>query len=98
MARRYVRAVDAITRDIISKLTTRIADLEAAVEVNRTMLRDLAQEHAVAAGKTFDATTFELQRAEAINQQREKMASGIDEKESVAATPFVLDLPEVEPA
>ncbi len=88
--------MDAITRDIILKLTTRVADLEAAVEVNRTMLKDLAQEHASATGKTFDAVTFELQRAEAINQQREKMAAPVEVKETDTAAPFVLALPEVE--
>ena len=88
--------VDAITRDIILKLTTRVADLEAAVEVNRTMLKDLAQEQAAATGKNFDAATFDLQRTEAINQQREKMAVGVEEKETTPAAPFVLDLPEVE--
>ena len=89
--------MDAITRDIIMKLTHRVADLEAAVEVNRTMLKQLAQEYAVATGKTFDAATFDLQRAEAFSQQREKMALGEEEKIVTPETPFVLELPEVEP-
>ena len=89
--------MDAITRDIILKLTTRVADLEAAVEVDRALLKEMAQEHALAAGKSFDAVTFELQRAEAFNQQREKKASGVEEKEATPVTPFVLDLPVVEP-
>ncbi len=95
---RYVGPVDAITRDIISKLTTRVADLEAAMEVDRTMLKELAQEHAAATGKTFDPATFDLHRAEAFNQQREKMAIGAEaETPAPAAAAFVLDLPEVEP-
>ena len=89
--------VDAITRDIILKLTTRVADLEAAAEVDRAMLKTLVQEQAVATGKSFDAVTFDLQRAEAFNQQREKMAVSPEEKTTAPATAFVLDLPEVEP-
>ena len=89
--------MDAITRDIILKLTTRVADLEAASEVDRAMLKELAQELATTTGKTFDATLFDLQRAEAFNQQREKMAVGVVEKDAVPVAPFVLDLPEVEP-
>lgn len=89
--------MDAITRDNIMKLTHRVADLEAAVEVNRTMLKQMAQEYALATGKTFDATTFDLQQTEAFSQQREKMAAGEEEKTVTPATPFVLELPEVEP-
>ncbi len=89
--------MDAITRDIILKLTHRVADLEAAVEVNRTMLKQLAQEYATATGKTFDPTTFDLQQAEAFSQQREKMAAGAEEKVAAPEVPFVLELPEVEP-
>ena len=90
--------MDALTRDIISKLTTRIADLEAAAEVDRAMFKELVQEQAVATGKTFDAATFDLQRATAFNQQREKMALGTEEiGATAAAAPFVLDLPVVEP-
>ena len=94
---RYVRAVDAITRDIILKLTTRVADLEAAAEVDRTMLKQLTQEYALATGKSFDATIFDLQRAEAFSQQREKMAVGVETQAAVPEAPFVLDLPEIEP-
>ena len=89
--------MDAITRDIILKLTTRVADLEAAAEVDRTMLKQLAQEYALATGKGFDPATFDLQRAEAFSQQREKMAIGAEETAVVREAPFVLDLPEVEP-
>ncbi len=89
--------MDAITRDIILKLTHRVADLEAAVEVNHAMLKQLTQEYALATGKTFDTTTFDLQRAEAFSQQREKMAAGIEEKVAAPEVPFVLELPEVEP-
>ena len=95
--RRYAGTVDAITRDIILKLTTRIADLEAAVEVDRALLKEMAQEHALANGKSFDAATFDLQRAEAFDQQRAKMAVGVEEKEAAPVAPFVLDLPVVEP-
>ena len=89
--------MDAITRDIISKLTTRVADLEAAAEVDRTMLKALAQEMAATTGKSFDAAIFDLQRAEAFNQQREKMALGTEEKAEAPVAPYVLDLPMVEP-
>lgn len=89
--------MDAITRDIILKLTTRVADLEAAAEVDRAMLKELAQEQAAVTGKSFDAATFELQRVTAFNQQREKMAVGVEEKAAAPVAPFVLDLPEVEP-
>ena len=89
--------MDAITRDIIQKLTTRIADLEAASEVDRIMLKELAQELAATSGKSFDATVFDLQRAVAFTQQREKMAIGVEEKNAEPVAAFVLDLPEVEP-
>ena len=88
--------MDAITRDIIAKLTTRVADLEAAVEVDRTMLKEVMQEQAAAGGKSFDPAVYELQRAEAFNQQREKMALGVEPEAVAVAAPFVLDLPEVE--
>lgn len=89
--------MDAITRDIIAKLTTRVADLEAAAEVDRTMLKELMQEQAAATGKSFDPGVYDLRRAEAFSQQREKMALGVEAVSVVAAAPFVLDLPEVEP-
>lgn len=89
--------MDAITRDIISKLTTRVADLEAAAEVDRTMLKELMQEQAAATGKSFDPATFDLQRTEAFNQQREKKALGVETETTAPAAAFVLDLPEIEP-
>ena len=90
--------MDAITRDIILKLTTRVADLEAAAEVDRAMIKELAHELAAAGGKSFDAATFDLQRSEAFQQQREKKAVGaVEEKAAEPVAPFVLDLPEVEP-
>ena len=90
-----VPRVDTITRDIILKLTTRVANLEAAVEVHHTMMRESAQERAIATNTSFDPAVFELQRAEAINQQREKMALGTEIPETAPGTPVVLDLPEV---
>ncbi len=61
------------------------------------MLKELAQELAATTGKTFDGAVFDLQRAEAFNQQREKKAVGAEETAAVPVAPFVLDLPEVEP-
>ena len=61
------------------------------------MLKELMQEHAAATGKSFDGATFELQRAEAFAQQREKMALGVEAETTAPAAAFVLDLPEVEP-
>ncbi len=87
--------MDTITREIILTLTKRVSDLEAAVEVHRTMLKDITQEHAVAAGKSFDPAAFDLQTADAVVHQREKMAMGVEEKVPTPAAPIVLDLPEV---
>ena len=90
--------MDAITRDIILKLTTRVADLEAAAEVDRAMLKELSHELAGTTGKTFDSAVYDLQRTEAFNQQREKMAlGGVEQTDEVPVAPFVLDLPEVKP-
>ncbi len=87
--------MDAITRDIIVKLTTRVADLEAAVEVNRTMLKEMAQTQAMTTGKTFDPLVFDLQHSEAVAQQREKMTLPVEAATTEPVAPFVLTLPEV---
>lgn len=87
--------VDAITRETILKLTTRIADLEAAMEVHRAMLKETAHEKAVTEGKSFDPAAFDLHRTEALQLQREKMALGTEPAEPLPGTPVVLDLPEV---
>ena len=79
--------MDAITREAILTLTKRVADLEAAVEVHRTMLKEAMHGQAIATGTSFNATAFDTQMTEAVLEQREKMAMGIEE---APATPPVL--------
>ena len=87
--------MDAITREIILKLTARVSELEAAVEVHRTMLKEMTHDQAVATGKSFDPAAFDLQVADAAKKQREKMALGTEETATAPAAPIILDLPEI---
>ena len=79
--------MDAITREAILTLTKRVADLEAAVEVHRATLKEAMHGQAVASGTSFNAAAFDTQMTEAVLEQREKMALGVEE---APATPPVL--------
>ena len=80
--------MDAITREAILTLTKRVADLEAAVEVHRTMLKETMHGQAVASGTSFNAAAFDTQMTEAVLEQREKMALGVEE--APAAPPILV--------
>lgn len=85
--------MDAITRDIILKLTSRVSDLEAAVEVHRSLLKEVMQTQSVAAGTTFIPAAFDLRVTEATLQQREKMASGVEQPAVTVGAPIYLEIP-----
>ena len=79
--------MDAITREAILSLTKRVADLEAAMEVHRAMLKEATHAQASAAGTSFDDAAFDAHVTEAILAQRETTALGA---EPTPATPPVL--------
>ncbi len=89
----YGLRVDAITREIILKLTSRVSDLEAALEVHRGLLKEIMQTQALAAGTTFIPAAFDLRTAEAVVLQREKMAMGITQPEPAVGAPVYLEVP-----
>ena len=86
-----VGGVDAITREAILTLTKRVADLEAAVEVHRTMLKEAMHGQATATGTSFNAAAFDTQMTEAVLEQREKMAMGIEEAPSAPPVLIISD-------
>ena len=86
-----VGAVDAITREAILTLTKRVADLEAAVEVHRTLLKEAMHGQASAAGTSFNAAAFDTQMTEAVLEQREKMAMGVEEVPSAPPVLIISD-------
>ena len=83
--------MDAITREAILHLTKRVADLEAAVEVHRTLLKEAMQGQAVASGTSFNAAAFDTQMTEAILEQREKMALGVEEAPATSPVLIIAD-------
>ena len=83
-----LRAVDAITREAIKTLTKRVADLEAGLEVHKTLIKELSQ---IQHGASFNSAAFDANVTEATLAQRERTALGVEEP--VAATPtFVIPL------
>ena len=85
--------MDAITREAILKLTARVADLEAALEVHRTMFKEIMQAQAILRGTTFIPAAFDLQVAEAVVAQREKMAEGVVPAAPTVGAPIYLEVP-----
>ena len=85
--------MDAITREAILKLTTRVADLEAALEVHRTLLKEIMQAQAMLRNTTFIPAAFDLRVAEAVTQQREKMAEGVTQPAPAVGAPVYLEVP-----
>ena len=85
--------MDAITRESILKLTTRVADLEAALEVHRTLLKEIMQAQAILRNTTFVPAAFDLRVAEATVQQRERMAEGVATPAPAVGAPVYLEIP-----
>ena len=83
--------MDAITREAILTLTKRVADLEAAVEVHRTLLKEAMHGQATAAGMSFNAAAFDTQITEAVLEQREKMALEVEEAPSAPPVLIIAD-------
>ena len=80
--------MDAITREVILRLTTRVADLEAALEVHRALLKEIMQAQAIVRNTTFIPAAFDLRVAEATVHQRERMAEGV-----ATPAPVYLEVP-----
>ena len=85
--------MDAITREAILKLTTRVADLEAALEVHRTLLKEIMQAQAILRNTTFVPAAFDLRVAEASVHQRERMAEGVAIPAPAVGAPVYLEVP-----
>ncbi len=85
--------MDTITREIILKLTARVSDLEAALEVHRSLLKEVMQAQALSRNMTFIPAAWDLRVAEAVVAQREKMAMGIVQPEPAVGAPVYLEVP-----
>ena len=85
--------MDAITREAILKLTARVADLEASLEVHRTLIKEMMQAQATLRGTTFVPAAFDLRVAEAVVQQRERMAEGVATPAPAVGAPVYLEVP-----
>ena len=85
--------MDAITRDIILKLTTRVSDLEAGLEVHRNLLREIMQAQAALRGNTFIPAAFDLRVAEEATAVRERKASGVEAPAPMVGAPVYLEVP-----
>ena len=78
-----VGGVDAITREAILTLTkTGSRPGGRAVEVHRAMLKEAMHGQATATGTSFNAAAFDTQMTEAVLEQREKIAMGVEEAPS----------------
>ena len=88
-----VPPVDTITREIILKLTARVSDLEAGLEVHRALLKEIMQAQAVARNNTFVPAAFDLRIAEETVAQREKKASGVEQPAPTVGAPIYLEVP-----
>ena len=85
--------MDAITREAILKLTTRVADLEAALEVHRGLIKEIMQAQALLRNTTFIPATFDLRVTEAVAQQRERTAEGVVQPAPTVGAPVYLEIP-----
>ena len=85
--------MDVITREAILKLTARVSDLEAGLEVHRTLLKEILQAQALLRNTTFIPAAFDLRVAEATVEQREKMASGVVQPPPAVGAPVYLEIP-----
>ena len=79
--------MDAITREIILKLTARVSDLEAGLEVHRALLKEIMQAQAVARNTAFIPAAFDLRVAEETMAQREKKAAGVEQPAPAVGAP-----------
>ena len=75
------------------KLTSRVSELEASVEVHRMLLKEMMQAQATLRGTTFIPAAFDLRVAEATVQQRERIAMGITPTEPAVGAPVYLEVP-----
>ncbi len=85
--------MDAITRDIILKLTARVSDLEAGLEVHRSLLKEIMQSQALLRGTTFIPAAFDLRVTEETLAQREKKAAGVETPAPSVGAPVYLEVP-----
>ena len=85
--------MDAITRDIILKLTARVSDLEAGLEVHRNLLKEIMQAQALLRGTTFVPAAFDLRITEETLAQREKKAAGVEPPAPTVGAPVYLEVP-----
>ncbi len=85
--------MDAITREIILKLTARVSELEAGLEVHRNLLKEILHAQALLRNTTFIPAAFDLRIAEETMAQREKKASGVEAPAVAVGAPVYLEVP-----
>ncbi len=85
--------MDTITREIILKLTARVSELEAGLEVHRTLLKEIMQAQALLRNTAFIPAAFDLRVAEETVMQREKKASGVESPAPAVGAPIYLEVP-----
>ena len=85
--------MDAITREIILKLTARVSDLEAGLEVHKNLLREIMQSQALLRNTAFMPAAFDLRIVEDTMAAREKKASGVETPAPAVGAPIYLEVP-----
>ena len=85
--------MDSITREIILKLTARVSDLEAGLEVHKNLLREIMQAQALLRNTSFIPAAFDLRIVEETTAVREKKASGVETPALTVGAPIYLEVP-----
>ena len=74
-------------------MTARVSDLEAGLEVHRTLLKEIMQAQALLRNTAFVPAAFDLRVAEETVGQREKKAAGVEQPAPAVGAPIYLEVP-----